>query len=180
MYGLRSKQQVNYKPRRESTAFRPPHARENPQVLRLALTLHHDTRNKMLVVLFSTHDYCVPYGRTLLNETSLANAVVQNAREFKGLFVPPFIKMDAFAFFFAVYNTDFSEDTADGKGITNGTITAVYQKAGVPGELVTPPLKLGDPQNLSVTPYHVDMLHCDKPKPQHAKRIDHFVTSKEI
>ncbi len=78
MYGFKSSRQVNYKPIRESAAFRPPHERENPQVLGLALTVHHDTRNKMLMDLLSTHDYCVPYGRTLLMETALANAVVQN------------------------------------------------------------------------------------------------------
>ena len=37
MYGFKSNRQVNCKPRRESAAFRPPHARENPQVLGLAL-----------------------------------------------------------------------------------------------------------------------------------------------
>ena len=179
MYGSKSNRQVNYKPRRESAAFRPPHTRENPQVLGLALTIHHVTRNKMLLDLFSAHDYCIPYGRTLLLETALANAVVQNTREFQGLYVPPFLKKGSFVFF-AIDNTDFSEDTADGKGTTHGTITAVYQKAEVPGEQVAPPLKIGYAQSLSITPYHVDMLHCDKPKPQLAKRTDPFVTSKGI
>ena len=50
----------------------------------------------------------------------------------------------------------------------------------VPGEAVAPPLKIGDAHSLSVTPYHVHMLHCDKPKPQLVKRADHFVNSKEI
>ena len=62
----------------------------------------------------------------------------------------------------------------------HGTITAVYQKAEFPGEQVAPPLKIGYAQSLSITPYHVDMLHCDKPKPQLAKRTDPFVTSKGI
>ncbi len=177
MYGFKSKRQVNYKPIRESALFRPPHARKNSQVLGLALTVHHITRNKMLLDLLSAHDYCVPYGRTLLKETALANAVVQNTRQFQGLYVPPFLKKGAFVFF-AVDNTDFSEDTADGKGTTHGTITAVYQKADVPGEPIAPPLKIGVAQNLSVTPYYVDMLHCDKPKLQLAKRTEHFVTSK--
>lgn len=123
--------------------------------------------------------YCVLYGHALLMETALANAVVQNTQEFQGLYVPPFLKKGAFVFF-AVDNTDFSEDTADGKGTTHGTITAVYQKAEVHGEPVAPPLKIGDAQSLTVTPYHVDMLHCDKPKPELAKRTNHFVTSKGI
>ena len=179
MYGFKSNRQVKYKPTRETAAFRPPHARENPQVLGLALTVHHDTRNKMLMDLLSAHDYCVPYGRTLLMETALANAVVQNTREFQGLYVPPFLKKGAFVFF-AVDNVDFSEDTADGKGTTHGTITAVYQKADVPGEPVAPPFRIGDAHSLSVTPYHADILHCDKPKPHVAKRSDHFVASNGI
>ena len=83
--------------------------------------------------------------------------------------------------FFAVDNTDFSEDSADGKGTTHKTITAVYQKADVPGEPVAPPFRIGDAQSTeSITPYHVDILHCDKPKPQVAKRTDHFIASKGI
>jgi hypothetical protein len=82
--------------------------------------------------------------------------------------------------FFAINNTDFSQETADGKGTTHGTINALSQKAGVPGGPVATPLRLGDTQSLSVIPYHVHMLHCDKSKPKHAKRTDHFVTRKEI
>lgn len=179
MYGFKSNRQVNYKPKTESTAFRTPHARENPQVMGLALTVHHDTRNKMMVDFLSAHDYCVPYGRTLLMETALANAVVENTREFQGLYVPPFLKKGAFVFF-AVDNTDFSEDTVDGKGTTHGTITAVYQKADVHGEPIARPLKIDDVHSLSVTPYHVDMMPCNKPKPLLVKRTYKFVSSKEI
>ena len=179
MHGIKSDRQVNYKPIRESAEFRPPHARENPQVLGLALAVHHYSRNKMLMDLLSAHDYCVSYGRTLLIETALANAVVKNTREFEGLYVLPFLKKGAFVFF-AIDNTDFSEDIADGKGTTHGTITAVYQKTDVPGKAVAPPLMNGDAHSLSITPYHVHMLQCDKPKPQLAKRTDRFVTSKKI
>src|SRR6218665_3321180 len=179
MHGIKSDRQVNYKPIRESAEFRPHHARENPQVLGLPLAVHHYSRNKMLMDLLSAHDYCVSYGRTLLIETALANAVVENTREFEGLYVPPFLKKGAFVFF-AIDNTDFSEDTADGKGTTHGTITAVYQKTDVPGEAVAPPLMIGDAHSLSITPYYVHMLQCDKPKPQLAKRTDRFVTSNKI
>ncbi len=66
----------------------------------------------------SAHNYCVPYSRIMLLETSLANAVVENTRKFQGLYVPPFLKKGTFVFF-AVDNTHFAEDTADGKGTTN-------------------------------------------------------------
>ena len=70
--------------------------------------------------------------------------------------------------FFAANNTDFAEDTADGKGTTHGTVTAIYQKADAPGEPITPSLSLriGDTKSKSllVTPYHTAMLPCEKPK----------------
>jgi len=64
-------------------------------------------------------------------------------------------------------------------GTTQETITGC-EKIDVPGEPVAQPLKLGDAQSLSITPHHVNMLHCDKPKPHLNKRRDHFVTSKGI
>ncbi|KAK3886490.1 hypothetical protein Pcinc_009360 [Petrolisthes cinctipes] len=133
----------------------------------------------MLMDLLSAHDYCVPYGRTLLIENAPANSIVKKHPRVPSLYVPLFLKKSAFVFF-AVDKTDFSEDTAVWKGTTHWTITVVYQKAEVPGEPVAPPLKIGDAQSLSTIPYHADMLHCDKPKPQLAKRTHHFVTSKRI
>ena len=46
MFGFKSKRQITYKLSDESAGFRSQQARENPQVLGLALTIHHDTRNK--------------------------------------------------------------------------------------------------------------------------------------
>ncbi|KAL8604466.1 hypothetical protein ACOMHN_042294 [Nucella lapillus] len=179
MYGFKSRRQVNYKPSSESVAFRSPHARENPQVLGLALTVHHDTRNKKLMDLLNAQGHCVSHGRVLLMETALANAVVENTRGFHSLYVPPFLKRGGFVFFPAD-NTDFAEDTPDGKGTTHGTIIAVYQKDAPSGEPIAEPLAIGEAKNLTVTPYHVDILHCDKPKPQHAKRTEQFAISKGI
>ena len=58
-------------------------------MLGLALTVHHDTRNKKLVDLLNAQNLCVSYGRVLLLETALANAVVENTKRFQGMFVPP-------------------------------------------------------------------------------------------
>lgn len=163
MYGFKTNRQVTYEPSSDSANFRTRHQRENPQVLGLALTVHHDTRNKQIVNLLSAHNYCVPYSRTMLLETSLANAVVESTRQFQGLYVPPFLKRGTFVFF-AADNADFAEDTPDGKGTTHGTITAVYQKADAPGEPISSPLHITDAHSRSVTPYHVSMLPCGKPK----------------
>ena len=72
-------------------------------------------------------------------ETALASAVMENTKQFHGLYVPHFLKKGTFVFF-AADNTDFAEDTADGKGTAHGTVTAIYQRADAPGEPITPPL----------------------------------------
>ena len=173
MYAFKTRRQVQHTPKRHSVTFRTPHSRENPQVLGLALTIHHDTRNKMLMNLLHVHNYCIPYNRTLHLETAIANAVVENTKEFDGLYVPPFLKKGTFVFF-AIDNTDFAEDTVDGKGTTHGTITAVYQKASAPGEPVAHNLEICEAHSLSVLPYHVPIKPCSKPKPGPYKREHEF------
>ena len=137
MFGFKSKRQVTYKPSDVSAGFRSQQARENPQVL--ALIIHHDTRNEKLVNLLNAQGHCASYSRALIMETALANAVGENTKQCQGLHVPPFLKNGTFMFF-ASDNTDFDEHTADGKGTTHGTVTAIYQKADAPGEPITPPL----------------------------------------
>ncbi|PIK48214.1 hypothetical protein BSL78_14922 [Apostichopus japonicus] len=173
MFGFKSNRQVKYKPSSDTATFGPHHIRENPQVLGLGQTVHHDTRSKMLMDLLNGQGHCVSYGRTLLIETALANAVVENTTHFQGLYVPPFLKKGAFVFF-AADNTDFAEDTTDGKHSWNG-YCSVPETTDVPGEPIAPPLVIGDAQSLSVTPYHVDVLHCDKPKPQPIHRTEDFI-----
>ena len=74
LYGFKSSRQVKYKAAsRDLATFRHQHARENPQVLGLALTVHHDTRNKKLMDLLNAQGYCVPHVRTLRLETALTN-----------------------------------------------------------------------------------------------------------
>ena len=178
LFGFKSNRQVKYKGSIDSTIFRPRLTRENPQVLGLALTVHHDTRNKQLLNLLNAQGYCVSHLRTLKLETALANAVVENTKRFRGLYVPPFLKKGTFVYF-AADNVDFSEDTTDGKGTTHGTIVAVYQRADASGEPVAPPLTVHETKNLSVTPYHLPMMHCDKPKPKLVKRKKHFTVNKD-
>ena len=130
----------------------------------------------MMMDLVHVHNYCISYRRTLLLETAIANAVVENTKKFDGIYVPPFLKKCTFIFF-AIDNTDFAEDTLDNKGTTHGTITAVYQKADAPGEPIAPVLELSDAQNLSVLPYHIPIEPCSKPKPGPDKREQKFEVS---
>ena len=99
MFGFKSKRQGTYKPNDEGAGFRSQQARENPQVLGLALIIHHDTRNKKLVNLLNAQCHCVSYSRALIMETALANAVVENTMQCQGLYVPPLLKNGTFMFF---------------------------------------------------------------------------------
>ena len=123
--------------------------------------------------LLHAQNYCISYNCTLLLETAIANAVVENTKKFDGLYVPPFLKKGSFVFF-AIDNTDFVEYTVDGKNTTHATITAVYQKANAPGEQEAPSLEIHEAQNLSVLPYHVPIKPCDKPKPGPCKKDREF------
>jgi len=65
--------QVQHQMKQATVTFRTEHARENRQVLGLAQTMHHDTRNKKLIELLHSQNYCV----SLVLETAIANAVVK-------------------------------------------------------------------------------------------------------
>ena len=170
MYVFKTRRQVQHIPKKSSEKFRIPRSRENPQVLGLALTVHHDTRNKMLLNFLHVQDYCISYNCTLLLETAIANVVVENTKKFDGLYVPPFLKKGTFVFF-AIDNTDFAEDTV---WIARAQHMAQSQQCIrrlVHLENQSYPIwKLVEAQNLSVLPYHVPMKTCTKPKPELYKR----------
>ena len=81
MYVLKTRRKMQHIPKKASDTFQTPHSRENPQVVGLALTVHHDTRNKMLMDLLHVQNYCVSYNHTLLLETAITNAVVENPKK---------------------------------------------------------------------------------------------------
>lgn len=177
MFGLKTDRQVQYKPSGSGT-FRQHRTKENPQVVGLALSLHSDTRSKKLLELLNRQGLCVSHGRTLQLETALANAVVENTKNFGGLYIPPFLKKGSFVFL-AADNIDFSEDTPDGKCTTHGTIVAVYQKRDALGETVAPSLSIKHTSSQTVQPYHLQIEHCEKPKPVQNKREKEFVVNEE-
>ena len=55
----------------------------------LALTVYHDTRNKILI---HAQNYYISYNHTLLLEKAIANAVVKNTKMNDGLYVLAFLK----------------------------------------------------------------------------------------
>ena len=66
MYAVKTKRQVQHRPKQVMDTFQTHHALENPQVLWLAFTVRHDTRNKKLMDLLHMQIYCASYGRSLL------------------------------------------------------------------------------------------------------------------
>ena len=77
MYVFKTRRQVHKK---SSEKFRTSRSRENSQVLGLALTVHHDTRNKMLLNFLEsfgkgkgTSFICVPCGTDNVGKFSKQN-----------------------------------------------------------------------------------------------------------
>lgn len=79
MFGFKSKRQMSYKPSDEDAGFQSQQDTENPQAVGLALTIHHDMRNKKLLDLIA-QGYCISYSHALIMEMALANAVVENTK----------------------------------------------------------------------------------------------------
>ena len=87
-------------------------------------------------------------------ETSLANAVIDQMRQCNGIYIPPGIIP-----FYAADNTDFNEDTPDGKGTLHGTIIVVYQED-----------KDDTTKSFTLDPCPRVIEDCEKPKLQHNDR----------
>ena len=162
MFATKTDRQVSYSLKNETASFRNCKDKENQKAIGLALTVHNDTRNKTIIDLLSSHGYCISYGRTMMIETAIANAVLRNMDATNGVFLPPFLKKDQFVFF-AADNVDFSEDTFDGKGTLHATITAVYQRQQCDGDMLVPPLTLQDSADLTLTPNSVPVMECAAP-----------------
>lgn len=77
MFIQKSDRQVNHTETADDATFRVRKDKENPNVVGLPSTNHHDTRNNGLIELLSSLGYCLTYTRTMLLETSLANAVIK-------------------------------------------------------------------------------------------------------
>ena len=83
--------------------------------------------------------------------------------EVEGAFVPPMMEKRRFIFF-AIDNTDFSEDTPDGKGTLHGTVTAIYQRKSENSKQPTMDLNLksASDRSLKALP-EVELVPCHVP-----------------
>lgn len=101
--------------------------REMPQQLAIGLALHQTLRCKEMVNFLHGFGLCVEYNRILRVETQIENNVLQRMQENGGCFIPPDIVLGR-QLLWAIDNSDFSEDTPDGKNTLHGTSVAVYQR----------------------------------------------------
>ena len=106
-----------------------------------SLSIHFDTRSKILIDIAKSEGSGIPYHRVIQIETAIANAVIENCKTFNGVYVPPFLQRGVFVFF-STDNVNFAEDTMDGKEITNATVIAVYQVPSQTAERISPPFVL--------------------------------------
>ena len=124
MYAYKSNKQVTHCPVSEGTKFR--NRREWPLQVATGIAIHQATRSKKLVDFLHGFGKSVTYTRVLQIENQLAAAVVSQSIE-EGAFIPPAIVKSRFVFF-AIDNSDFQEDTPDGKRTLHATATVIYQR----------------------------------------------------
>lgn len=82
---LKARQQVVFLPSFDTCGL--SHSEANAQIRGLALSVYHDTRNRILNDLLNKHKYCVLYKRNLLLKSVIANAILKNTKHFCGLCV---------------------------------------------------------------------------------------------
>ena len=99
--------------------------------LAVGLSVHQATRSRSLLEILNGFGVSVDYKRILKLETQIAEEVC-NQMAIEGVYIPPFVQQNRFVFF-AIDNSDFNEDTPDGKRTTHATATVVYQQT-LPGD----------------------------------------------
>lgn len=109
-------------------------SREVPQQLAVSLAVHQATRSKDLLNMLHGFGMALEYNRVLRIEAQIENVVLQRIEQNEGQYIPPDF-VDGRHTFFAVDNSDFSEDTYDGKNTLHGTALAIYQKCE-PGDII--------------------------------------------
>ncbi len=128
MYHTKTDRQVTYAPKsdEEEKTFR--HQREYPLQVGVGLLAHQQMRSKSMIDVLHELGVSVDYTRILRIETQLPQAVVSNSSE-HNVFIPPQLSKGQFIF----DNSDFSEDTPDGKNTLHATAMVVFQRKPTTG-----------------------------------------------
>ena len=92
----------------------------------VGLLAHQQIRSKSMIDVLHELGVSVDYTRILRIETQLARAVLSNSSE-HNIFIPPQLSKGHFIFF-SVDNSNFSEDTPDGKNTLHAIAMVVLQR----------------------------------------------------
>ena len=158
---IKTKRQMQYS-KASSTGFYQN--KQTPFNVGLGLYIHEKTRSKELIDSLSQLNLCINYQKILRIETSIGNAVCDRIVEKNGIYVPPSVQI-GHLLYFAVDNTDFRNNTCDGKNEFRGIIATVHQPCNNNSE--TPMLKINPHEknrslrNISLS----ERKYCMKPSP---------------
>ena len=126
MYQTKTDRQVRYVPQLDEEGKTFLHQREYPLQVGVGLLAHQQMRSKSVIDVLHELGVSVNYARILRIETQLAQAVLSNSSE-NNIFIPPELCKGQF-FCVCVDNSDFSEDTPDGKNTLHATAMVVFQR----------------------------------------------------
>ena len=123
---VKTNRQINYKSAKghEGQFF---NFNETPFTVGLGLHVHKMTRRKDLVEILSNVNLSIPYEKLVKIETSLANSVIKEKEMHSNVYISSNISI-GMPLHYAIDNTDFKNDTPDGKSEFHGTGTVVLQK----------------------------------------------------
>ena len=124
MNSVKTERQVDYQSK--TGGFRK--SLETPFSVGLGLYMHQKTRSKAVVDTLAQLHLSVPYDKVLQIENDIAQSVYDNMQKNNGVYVPPNLVQNI-PVHFAIDNTDFSNDTPDGKHEFHGTGQVVFQKS---------------------------------------------------
>ena len=125
MFEVKTDQQVKHAPTSDETEKPFQHQREYSLQVGVGVLAHQQTRSRSLTDLLHKLGVSVDYTCILSIETQLAGAVARHSAD-QGFYVPPALAKGQFIYF-AAANSDFSEDTPEGKNTLHATAMAVFQ-----------------------------------------------------
>ena len=107
--------------------YKPAVISNTPFAVGLGLHIHKETRSKKIIDCLSELCLTINYDKVMKIETEIANAATKIIRDNDGVFIPPTVTKGT-RIHFAIDNTDFHNDTPDGKLEFHGTGQILFQK----------------------------------------------------
>ena len=141
---------------------------ENSHVVGMGLTVRQFGRRKGSVNMLHNFGYSISNRRCISVETSLTNEVIKNSVE-NGFYLPENAKKSNIIMYH-LDNTDFLEDTIDGKNTTHALLLvgAQYPTSNEPFQVI-PPVKISGCTKLLPDSFG-DLEYCKKPLDRDFKR----------